>query len=161
MNLLEQLTKVYKNLASLGQAKLAMLAGAAVVSIGLVLAAGILVNKPAYETLYVGLEKTDVNQISLALAEANIDFNTGTAGDSIEVPVGQTGKARLYLAERGLPSSANSGYELFDKVGSLGLTSFMQEVTRVRALEGEIARTIQQISGIAAARVHIVMPERG
>lgn len=161
MNLLEQLTKVYKNLASLGQAKLAMLAGAAVVSIGLVLAAGIMVNKPAYETLYVGLEKTDVNQISLALAEASIDFNTGTDGSSIEVPVGQTGKARLYLAERGLPSSANSGYELFDKVGSLGLTSFMQEVTRVRALEGEIARTIQQISGIAAARVHIVMPERG
>ncbi|GMB82912.1 flagellar basal-body MS-ring/collar protein FliF [Shinella zoogloeoides] len=158
---MEQLTKVYKNLASLGQAKLAMLAGAAVVSIGLVLAAGILVNKPAYETLYVGLEKADLNQIGLALAEANIDFNNGTDGSSIAVPVGQTGKARLYLAERGLPSSANAGYELFDKVGSLGLTSFMQEVTRVRALEGEIARTIQQINGIAAARVHIVMPERG
>lgn len=161
MNLLEQLTNVYKNLASLGQAKLAMLAGAGIVSIGLVLAAGLYVNKPAYETLYVGLEKTDVNQISMALAEANIDFNTGADGASIEVPVGQTGKARLYLAERGLPSSTNSGYELFDKVGSLGLTSFMQEVTRVRALEGEIARTIQQISGIAAARVHIVMPDRG
>ncbi|WP_337183261.1 flagellar basal-body MS-ring/collar protein FliF [Shinella sp.] len=161
MNLLEQLTKVYRNLASLGQAKLAMLAGAAVVSVGLVLAAGILVNKPAYETLYVGLEKADLNQIGMALAEANIDFNNGTDGSSIAVPVGQTGKARLYLAERGLPSSANAGYELFDKVGSLGLTSFMQEVTRVRALEGEIARTIQQINGIAAARVHIVMPERG
>ena len=161
MNLSEQLTNVYNNLASLGRTKLAMLAGAAVVSIGLVLAAGILVNKPAYETLYVGLEKADVNQISIALAEANIDFNTGSDGGSIEVPVGQTGKARLYLAERGLPSSTNAGYELFDKVGSLGLTSFMQEVTRVRALEGEIARTIQQISGIAAARVHIVMPERG
>ncbi|MGB3878582.1 flagellar basal-body MS-ring/collar protein FliF [Shinella zoogloeoides] len=161
MNLLEQLTKVYKNLASLGQAKLAMLAGAAVVSIGLVLAAGILVNKPAYETLYVGLEKADLNQIGLALAEGNIDFNNGTDGSSIAVPVGQTGKARLYLAERGLPSSANAGYELFDKVGSLGLTSFMQEVTRIRALEGEIARTIQQINGIAAARVHVVMPERG
>lgn len=161
MNLSEQLTNVYNNLASLGRTKLAMLAGAAVVSIGLVLAAGILVNKPAYETLYVGLEKADVNQIGIALAEANIDFNTGTDGASIGVPVGQTGKARLYLAERGLPSSTNAGYELFDKVGSLGLTSFMQEVTRVRALEGEIARTIQQISGIAAARVHIVMPERG
>jgi len=72
-----------------------------------------------------------------------------------------TGKARLLLAERGLPNSANAGYELFDNVGSLGLTSFMQEVTRVRALEGEIARTIQSISGITAARVHIVMPEVG
>jgi flagellar M-ring protein FliF len=161
MNLLEQLTNFTKNLASLGQAKLAMLAGAGLVSIGLVLAAGLYVNKPSYETLYVGLEKTDVNQISVALAEANIAFDTGTDGASIQVPVGQTGKARLFLAERGLPNSSNSGYELFDKVGSLGLTSFMQEVTRVRALEGEIARTIQQISGISAARVHIVMPDRG
>ena len=71
-----------------------------------------------------------------------------------------TGKARLLLAERGLPNSTNAGYELFDNVGSLGLTSFMQEVTRVRALEGEIARTITSITGITAARVHIVMPDR-
>lgn len=161
MNLLEQLKSVGKNLASLGQPKLALLAGAGVVTLGLVLAAAFFVNKPAYETLYVGLESTDMNQISVALAEANIDFQTGTDGASLQVPVGQTGKARLYLAERNLPSSSNSGYELFDNVGSLGLTSFMQEVTRVRALEGEIARTIQQINGIAAARVHIVMPDRG
>jgi flagellar M-ring protein FliF len=67
----------------------------------------------------------------------------------------------MLLAERGLPSSTTAGYELFDNVGSLGLTSFMQEITRVRALEGEIARTIQSIDGITAARVHIVMPERG
>ncbi|MDX3926401.1 MAG: flagellar basal-body MS-ring/collar protein FliF [Shinella sp.] len=161
MNLLDQFTNVFKNLASLGQAKLAMLAGVGVVSLGLVLAAAFFVNKPAYETLYVGLDTSDLNQVSIALAEAKIDFSTGTDGSSIQVPVGQTGKARLYLAERGLPASSNSGYELFDNVGSLGLTSFMQEVTRVRALEGEIARTIQQIDGIAAARVHIVMPERG
>ncbi len=161
MNLLEQLKGMARNLASLGQAKLAILAGAGVVTVGLVLAAALFVNKPAYETLYVGLESSDVNQISIALAEANIDFSTGADGASIQVRVGDTGKARLYLAERGLPSSSNAGYELFDKVGSLGLTSFMQEVTRVRALEGEIARTIQQINGIAAARVHIVMPDRG
>ncbi|NVP54957.1 flagellar basal-body MS-ring/collar protein FliF [Mycoplana rhizolycopersici] len=161
MNLLDQLKSIGKNLASLGQAKLALMAGAGVVTLGLVLAAAIFVNKPAYETLYVGLESSDMHQISIALAEASVDFQTGTDGASLQVPVGQTGKARLLLAERGLPSSSNSGYELFDNVGSLGLTSFMQEVTRVRALEGEIARTIQQISGIAAARVHIVMPDRG
>jgi flagellar M-ring protein FliF len=67
----------------------------------------------------------------------------------------------MLLAERGLPQSANAGYELFDKVGALGLTSFMQEVTRVRALEGELARTIQLIRGVKAARVHIVMPDEG
>ncbi|MDX1149739.1 flagellar M-ring protein FliF [Sinorhizobium medicae] len=161
MNLFDQFSTFTKNLSNLGQGKLIALAVAGIVAIGFVLGAGVYVNRPSFETLYVGLERSDVTQISIALAEANVDFEVGTDGGSIQVPVGMTGKARLLLAERGLPSSANAGYELFDNVGSLGLTSFMQEVTRVRALEGEIARTIQQISGIAAARVHIVMPERG
>tara|TARA_R110002051_G_scaffold2845_7_gene14919 strand:- start:17895 stop:19577 length:1683 start_codon:yes stop_codon:yes gene_type:complete len=161
MNLLAQLSQVYNNLASLGQTRLIALAGAGLVSIAIVLAAALYVNKPAYETLYVGLETTDLNQVSIALAEANIDFAVGPEGNSIEVPVGMSGKARLLLAERGLPNSTNAGYELFDNVGSLGLTSFMQEVTRVRALEGEIGRSIQQIGGVAAARVHIVMPDVG
>ena len=77
------------------------------------------------------------------------------------VRYGQTAQARMLLAEKGLPSSANAGYELFDKLGSMGLTSFMQEVTRVRALEGEIARTIQAMKGVKAARVHIVLPDTG
>lgn len=161
MNLLNQLPQVFKNLAGLGQTRLLALAGVGVVSIALILAGALYVNKPAFETLYVGLETVDLNQVSIALAESNIDFEVGTDGKSIRVPAGMTGKARLLLAERGLPNSANAGYELFDNVGSLGLTSFMQEVTRVRALEGEVARTIQQISGIAAARVHIVMPDVG
>ncbi|MDR6664391.1 flagellar M-ring protein FliF [Rhizobium sp. 1399] len=138
-----------------------ILGGVGAASIAIILAAAIFVNKPAQETLYVGLDTPDLNQISMALAESNVDFQVGTDGSSITVPAGMTGKARLLLAERGLPNSANAGYELFDNVGSLGLTSFMQEVTRVRALEGEIARTIQSISGITAARVHIVMPEVG
>ncbi len=161
MNLLNQLLQIFKNFSSLGRNKLLALAGVGVVSVVLILAAAFIVNKPAQETLYVGLDAADLNQISMALAESNIAFQTGTDGASISVPAGMTGKARLLLAERGLPNSANAGYELFDNVGSLGLTSFMQEVTRVRALEGEIGRTIQSINGINAARVHIVMPEVG
>ncbi|MGO6742277.1 flagellar basal-body MS-ring/collar protein FliF [Rhizobium ruizarguesonis] len=161
MNLLNQLVQIFKNFGALGRTRLMILGGVGAVSIAIVLAAALFVNKPAQETLYVGLDSPDLNQISMALAEANVDFQVGTDGASISVPAGMTGKARLMLAERGLPNSANAGYELFDNVGSLGLTSFMQEVTRVRALEGEIARTIQSISGITAARVHIVMPEVG
>ncbi|RCW27241.1 flagellar M-ring protein FliF [Ciceribacter lividus] len=161
MNLLNQSLQIFKNLASLGQTKLLTLAGVGAVSIAIIIAAALFVNKPAYETLYTGLEATDLNQVSIALAEAGIDFEVGTDGQSIKVPAGMTSKARLLLAEHGLPNSANAGYELFDNVGSLGLTSFMQEVTRVRALEGEVARTIQQINGIAAARVHIVLPDVG
>ncbi len=161
MNLLNQFPQVLKNFAALGQTRLLVLGGVGVLSMAIILAAALYVNKPAYETLYVGLETMDLNKISVSLAESNVDFQVGTDGTSLQVPVGMTSKARLLLAERGLPDSANAGYELFDNVGSLGLTSFMQEVTRVRALEGEIGRSIQQIDGVAAARVHIVMPDVG
>ncbi len=161
MNLLAQFQQIFRNLASLGQTRLIALAAAGVISVAIVIAAAMFVNKPAFETLYVNLEAGDLNQVSMALAEANMSFEVGSDGKSIQVPVGTTSKARLMLAEKGLPNSHNAGYELFDNVGSLGLTSFMQEVTRVRALEGEIGRSIQQISGVSAARVHIVMPDVG
>ena len=78
---------------------------------------------------------------------------------TVTVNYGDTARARMLLAEKGLPESANSGYDLFDKVGSFGLTSFMQNVTKTRALEGELARTIQSMDGIKAARVHLVLPD--
>jgi len=161
MSLLNQLSQITKNLAGLGQTKLWALGGVGVLSIFLIIGSAIFLNKPTRETLYIGLSGEDINQISLVLAESNIDFATGTDGTSVTVPAGMTSRARMVLAERGLPSSSSAGYELFDQVGSLGLTSFMQEVTRVRALEGEIGRTIQSINGVTAARVHIVMPDRG
>lgn len=161
MNLLNQLLAIGKNLAGLGTGRLAALAGVGVLTIALILGATYYLNKPSMETLYVGLDASDVSQISLALAGAGIAFEQGTDGSSIKVKVGQTAQARLMLAEQGLPNSANAGYELFDKVGSLGLTSFMQQITKVRALEGEISRTIQQIQGVSAARVHIVLADQG
>lgn len=161
MNLLNQLTAILKNLTQLGMGRLIALGIVGAVTLLVILVGTYYVNRPGYETLYVGLETADLNQISIALAEDGVDFKVGTDGTSLQVPVGMTGKARLMLAQKGLPSSTNAGYELFDNVGSLGLTSFMQEVTRVRALEGEIARTIQTIDGISSARVHIVMADRG
>ena len=161
MNLLNQLVPLFRNLQNLGRTRLMILGGVGAASMLLILFAALYVNKPAQETLYVGLDATDLNQISIALAEAKINFQVGTDGSSLTVPAGMTGKARALLAERGLPTSGKAGYELFDNVGSLGLTSFMQEVTRVRALEGEISRTITSIAGISAARVHIVMQDVG
>ena len=102
-----------------------------------------------------------VSRIGAALKEAGIAFDVNSEGTKVMVRAQQTAQARMLLAEKGLPSSANAGYELFDKIGSLGLTSFMQEVTKLRALEGEIARTVQLMKGVKAARVHIVLPVRG
>ena len=157
----EQFQKILDNLQAMGARRLAILAAAGMTVLTVIGVASVYLNRPAYETLYVGLERSDVNQMGVVLGEAGIPFDVSSDGASVLVPAGRTGQARMLLAEKGLPTSTNAGYELFDNVGSLGLTSFMQEVTRVRALEGEIARTIQSIAGIKAARVHIVMSQAG
>lgn len=156
----EQLQKIVDNLRSLGAKRLAIMGGILATVVVMILAGAIYLNRPATETLYVGLDRSDVSKIGVVLSEAGMSYDVGSDGTSVLVPTGFTGRARMILAEKGLPSSSNAGYELFDNVGSLGLTSFMQEVTRVRALEGEIARTIQSIAGIKSARVHIVMPQQ-
>lgn len=118
-----------------------------------------IVFKPNNELLYSGLERDDVVQIGLALQEAGINFDVSPDGTSLYVRYGMTAQARMALAEKALPQSNKIGYELYDKLGTLGLTSFMQEVTKVRALEGELSRSILMMKGIRAARVHLVIPD--
>ncbi|MCX7899513.1 MAG: flagellar basal-body MS-ring/collar protein FliF [Methylocystis sp.] len=161
LSLMDRLTLLLNNLKSLGARKLAALAFAFVLVVALVSVAAYYLSRPTFETLYAGLDREDVSRIGAVLKATGIPFDINPEGTAVSVPYGQSPQARMLLAERGLPQSANAGYELFDKVGALGLTSFMQEVTRVRALEGELARTIQLIRGVKAARVHIVMPDEG
>ncbi|WP_245414938.1 flagellar basal-body MS-ring/collar protein FliF [Aureimonas flava] len=153
--------KLLSNLQSLGGRKLGALALIGVVAIALVSLAAFYLSKPTMETLYSGLDRQDVTRIGAALTEAGIPFDVNAAGDTVSTNFPQTANARMLLAEKGLPRSENAGYELFDSMGSMGLTTFMQEVTRVRALEGELARTIQTLKDVRAARVHIVLPEAG
>ena len=157
----EYAQKLWNNLLELGPRRLALLA-----FVGLAVFLGVgggayYLSRPEFNVLYSGLTREDVTRVSAVLRDANVPFDVNATGDTIYVRPGQAAQARTLLAEKGLPSSTSGGYELFDKIGSLGLTSFMQEVTRVRALEGEIARTIQVIKGVKAARVHIVIPARG
>lgn len=159
--LLEIANRIQASLAALGARRLALLGVAGLLIAGLVSAAGYMLSRPTYEVLYSGLEKQDATRISTALREAGITFDGSTDGATIYVRFGQTAQARMLLAEKGLPHGSSGGYELFDKLGSLGLTSFMQEVTKLRAVEGELARTIQLIKGVKAARVHIVLPDEG
>jgi len=157
----EQLQQIVNNLTALGARKLAMLAAVGLVVMVGVGAAAYFLNRPAFEPIYVGLERDDITRMGMALADAGIAYDVNQDGTSILVPAGKTSRARMILAEKGLPNSSATGYELFDNLGSLGLTAFMQEVTRVRALEGEIARSIQTIRGVKGARVHIVLADRG
>lgn len=148
-------------LLKLGARRLAALGIIGVVVMASVGLAAAYLSRPAMQPIYTGLSAQDVARISEALAEAGVPFDVNEQRSSVLVPFGQTVRARSLLAQKGLPTSSRAGYEVFDQLGSMGLTSFMQEVTRVRALEGEIARTIQSLDGVTAARVHLVLPDAG
>jgi flagellar M-ring protein FliF len=155
----EQLERLWRSLIGLGGRRLATLGVVGLAVFAMVGIGSYYLSRPQLEALYTGLSPQDVSRIGAALKEAGIAFDVNAQGTAVLVRYGQTAQARMLLAEKGLPSSASAGYELFDKLGSMGLTSFMQEITRVRALEGELARTIQVMKGVKAARVHIVMPD--
>lgn len=153
--------RLWSSLLQLGARRLAILAA---IGIAVFLTVGVgtyYLSRPSQETLYTGLDREDVGRMGVVLKDAGIPFDVSPDGTALLVSYGYTSQARMLLAEKGLPHSTRSGYELFNDLGSLGLTSFMQEVTKVRALEGELARTIQGMNGIKAARVHIVLPDRG
>jgi len=161
MVLQEQIERLWANLLKLGSQRLIALGVIGVSVFAMTGLAGYFLSRPSTEILYAGLDRQDAGKIAGALKEADIPFDVSADGSSVLVRYGETARARMLLAEKGLPNSPNAGNELYDKLGSLGLTSFMQEVTRVRALEGELARTIQLMRGIKAARVHIVMSDEG
>ncbi|GGF47662.1 flagellar M-ring protein [Azorhizobium oxalatiphilum] len=161
MNAREQLERLLSNLRQLGARRLVALALIALTVVSVIGLGAMYLSQPEREPLYTNLSRDDVGRMGSALKDASIPFDVSADGTSILVAHSDTARARMLLAVKGLPQSSNSGYELFNDVRSFGLTSFMQEITKVRALEGEIARTIQTMNGIKAARVHIVLPDRG
>ena len=148
-------------LMGLGTKRLALLGGAFALVLAAVAIGSAMLGPATMETIYGSLDRRDAAAIGRELSALGIPHAMQSDGTAIAVPVGRTEEARVALAERGLPASEGGGYELFDEIGSLGLTSFMQEVTRLRALEGEIARSIRTIEGVTAARVHLVMADPG
>lgn len=159
--MLNQFNQFMQNFGALGIKKLAILGGIGIATMAIILFGAIYINKPVNTTLYVNLERDDISRMGTVLSESGIKYDVNAEGSSLLVPVDDVSRARRVLAEKGLPSGSSTGYELFDDLGSLGLTAFMQEITRVRALEGEVARSVQSIEGVRAARVHIVMAEQG
>jgi len=160
-NLLAQIERLWANLRGLGVRRLSALALIGVAVFATTGLAGYYLSRPTMETLYSGLDRDDIAAIGAALREAGVPFDVNAESTVVLTPAGQAGAARMILAEKGLPRSGAVGNELYDKLGSLGLTSFMQDVTRLRALEGELARTIQMMRSVKAARVHIVLADEG
>lgn len=110
--------------------------------------------------LFSDVEMAEASEITAKLEAADIPFELRGDGTTIFVPRSKVMSARLMLSEDGLPSRGGIGYEIFDKQDALGATQFQQNINRLRALEGELARTITSIDGVERARVHLVLPER-
>lgn len=114
-----------------------------------------------YTVLYKDLELTDAKQIVDKLEEAKVKYRLTNNGTEVLVPSDMVNKMRVETADLALPSrGSNVGYEIFDNTDALGSTNFVQNINLVRALEGELARTIRSVDNIANARVHLVLPKR-
>jgi flagellar M-ring protein FliF len=118
------------------------------------------VTTPQMTTLFTDLSLEDSSSIIKDLDRQGIAYELRNEGSVILVPKDKVTRLRMKLAEGGLPKGGGVGYEIFDKSDALGTTSFVQNINHLRALEGELARTIRAVDRIQAARVHLVLPER-
>lgn len=117
------------------------------------------VREPEYAVLFSNLEPQDASKIVERLKEKKVEYKLTDNGRTILVPKQNVYELRLQFAGEGLPNSSIVGYEIFDK-SNIGVSDFVQKINYKRALEGELARTILQIDGVEAVRVHIVIPEK-
>jgi flagellar M-ring protein FliF len=132
-----------------------LLAGAGATVLLLVLFSR-LIGTPDYQTLSQGLEPSAVQKLTGQLDAQGIAHQTSADGKTVSVPANKLDAARMAIASVGTPGAGRAGFELFDKM-SWGQTEFDQKVTYQRALEGELERSIETLSDVASARVHLVM----
>lgn len=113
-------------------------------------------HRPEMQLLYGRLGEKDIAEVSTALQEQSVSFET--RGSSVYVSSDQVHKVRMTLASKGIPAGDGVGFEIFDR-SNFGISDFVQRTNYSRALQGELSRTIAQLSGVRSARVMIVMPE--
>ncbi len=141
-----------------GAARFGVMAGvAAVLTAFFLYIAGVL-SEPPKTVLFSGLESRDASAVTAKLDSLAVKYDVKDGG-TILVPSDQVTKLRMAMAQENLPA-AGVGYEIFDKSDTFGTTAFVQNINQLRALEGELSRSIQTIDGIQSARVHLVIPER-
>ncbi|MES2741317.1 MAG: flagellar basal-body MS-ring/collar protein FliF [Pseudomonadota bacterium] len=140
----------------MGKNFLRALAVAAVVAIGFAL--WIWNQPPEYKVLFANFTDRDGGAITAALDQLNIKHKFSEGGGAILVPTEQVHDARLKLAAQGLPKGGNVGFELMENQ-KLGVSQFLEQVNFQRALEGELARSIQSVAAVDSARVHLALPK--
>ncbi|WP_318370451.1 flagellar basal-body MS-ring/collar protein FliF [Enterobacter sp.] len=133
-----------------------MVAGAAAVAI--IVAMVLWAKQPDYRTLYSNVSDQDGGAIVAQLTQMNIPYRFSETGGAIEVPADKVHELRLRLAQQGLPKGGAVGFELLDQE-KFGISQFSEQVNYQRALEGELARTIETLGPVKNARVHLAMPK--
>jgi flagellar M-ring protein FliF len=156
------LNSLYQTLKNLGPARLVGIGGGGLAMLGFLIYLVARISSPTMEMLFGGLESGDANQIIARLGSEKVAYELRNNGSEVWVPSDRKLELRMKLAEAGLPAGGSlaTGYELFDKSDMMGSTSFVQNVNLLRAMEGELARTIHAINGVKSARVHLVLPKR-
>ncbi len=149
-----------QTLRRLGALRLALIGLVAVVSIGFFAYLATRLTSPGYGLLYADLDLKDSAQIVARLDAMGVPYELKSDGSILYVPTDQVARARLAMAELGIPHGGSVGYELFDKSDALGATNFQQGINEMRSLEGELERTIGSLSMVESARVHLVLPKR-
>jgi flagellar M-ring protein FliF len=147
-------------LRSLGAARMAAMAAVTVGLIGFFAFLILRVTAPQMTPLFTDLTFEDSAAIVKDLERQAIPYELKNDGAIVLVPKERVPRLRMKLAESGLPKGGGVGYEIFDKSDALGATSFVQNINHLRALEGELSRTIRALDRVQAARVHLVLPER-
>ncbi|CTQ51992.1 Flagellar M-ring protein [Roseibium album] len=145
---------------TLGPARIAAMGAVAAILIGVFAFIILRVTAPQMTTLYNELALEDSAAIVSQLESQGIQFSLARQGATILVPKEQVARLRMQLAAEGLPTGGSIGYEIFDRTDTLGATSFVQNINHLRAMEGELSRTIGSLDRIRNARVHLVIPEK-
>ena len=146
-------------LNNFGTGRLIALVAVAIGLVGFFLFVTMQFSRQDMSLLYSDLELAESAEITERLRALEVPFETADNGRAILVPGDRVGDLRIQMAGDGL-SGRIVGYEIFDQSDGFGTTSFEQQINRLRAVEGELARTIQGLDAVRSARVHVVLPER-
>jgi len=149
-----------QRLAGLDQAQKMRLAVGVVlfVVIGVV---GLVMGRQAeWRVLYANLADKDGGAIVAQLTTMNVPYKIADGGGAILVPADRVYNTRLQLASQGLPKGSVTGFELMDSANRFGMTQFQERLTFQRGLEGELTRSIQALSSVQSARVHLALPNQ-
>lgn len=151
---------MFEFLQKLGVARVGAMVAVSVGMVGFFAFIMVQVNAPQYVPLYTELSMRDMQEIVKRLEAQGIPHELKNDGSTIWVPQDNLQRLKMSFAADGLPTGGSVGYEIFDKADSLGTTSYVQTLNHKRALEGELSRTISALRNVAAARVHLVLPEK-